>query len=135
MFSSIPQGFFDVENMEKLGAMYRDKVGPNPADILDQAVKDAKKDFSQPFDLQELRDAYPEANQEKQSIEINLTTGNATINRLKLVNGQYQHKTMEDVIDKSEIDKDILKFEKAGFVSYRVKSNNQILYLTKFNVL
>jgi hypothetical protein len=150
MFSSIPNGFFDVENMEKLGEMYRKTASSstNPADRLDPAMSSNTKtaasfrDYStssdpyqQAFDIEELRSAYPDANQEKQSIEISLATGQAVITRLKMINGKYAHKTMQDNIDQAFIEDDIKKFEGAGFIAYRVKNDSQILYLTKFNVL
>lgn len=148
MFSSIPNGFFDVDNMERLGEMYRNQtsVKKNPADILDEAVVSAKKSplnnyatssdpYQQAFDIEELRSAYPDANQEKQSIEIRLSSGSAIITRLKMIDGKYAAKTLQDKIDQDFIEDDIRKFESAGFIAYRVKNDSQILYLTKFNVL
>ena len=139
MFSSIPNDFFDVDNMEKLGEMYSKKSKKSPS--MDAPAKEAEYEvpnatsYQQTFNLEELRNSYPDASQEKQSIEISLATGQAIITRLKLINGQYAHNTIEDTIDQDVIEQDIQKFQRAGFVTYKVRDNAQILYLTKFNVL
>lgn len=143
MFSSIPNGFFDIDNMEKLGEKYRkstsNKIDPN--DLLDSLSQDSEtiipnqnNPYEQSFNIDELRGAYPEANQEKQSIEISLTTGVAIITRLKIANGQYVTKVLKDRIDTKFIEEDVDKFKKVGFTSYQVK-DSKILYLTKFNIL
>lgn len=141
MFSSIPNGFFDIDNMEKLGEKYRKSTSNiNPADDLDSFAKNYKDNtdqsnpYEQSFSIDELRGAYPDVNQEKQSVEISLTTGVAIITRLKIANGQYVSKVLKDRVDTNLIEEDVDKFKKAGFTSYQVK-DNKILYLTKFNIL
>lgn len=141
MFTSVPNDFFSEENMLKYADKYRastEKSMPGFAYFGDDPAKPKGVDQyqnQQAFSIDELRQAFPDANQEKQSVELNIKTGLARISRVKLINGQYMENAREDKAEVTSILDDIKKFEDRGFNVYRVKNNDQILYLTRFNIL
>lgn len=141
MFTSIPNDFFSEENMLNYAEKYRSnnsKSMPGFAYFGDETVKQKNIDEyqnQQAFSMEELRQALPDINQEKQSIELNIHTGIAKISRIKLINGQYMENSREDRANTEILMEDIKKFEERGFNVYRVKNNDQILYLTRYNIL